>query len=147
MKNIFMTLAIAMVTMVTMTSCSSSLWEGMAAGMGNMGGNFYGSNNGMFSNYWDNINVQSVSATPTANYSSTSSSRSSYSSSSTRSASSTTTATTSRQHDLCNGTGKCNTCNGTGMMWKGFGLSGKTKCPNCNGNGRCSGCRGTGRRG
>ena len=38
MKNIFMTLAIAMVTMVTMTSCSGSFWEGMAAGMGSMGG-------------------------------------------------------------------------------------------------------------
>ena len=58
----------------------------------------------------------------------------------------TSSSSSSHQHDLCNGSGKCNTCNGTGEMWKGFGLSGKTKCPNCNGSGKCSGCNGTGRK-
>ena len=60
--------------------------------------------------------------------------------------SSSSSSSSRRQHDLCNGTGKCKTCNGTGSMWKGYGQSGKTRCPNCNGTGRCSGCNGTGRR-
>lgn len=46
------------------------------------------------------------------------------------------------QHDMCNGTGKCRTCNGTGEMWVG---NIKKRCVNCNGSGKCSGCRGTGR--
>lgn len=60
--------------------------------------------------------------------------------------SSTSSSKSSPQHDLCNGTGKCNSCNGTGKIWKSFGLTGKTKCPNCNGSGICSGCKGTGHR-
>lgn len=67
-------------------------------------------------------------------------------SSSSRSSGSRSNTSSSRQHDLCNGTGKCNSCNGTGSIWKGYGMSGKTKCPNCHGSGRCSGCNGTGRR-
>lgn len=67
-------------------------------------------------------------------------------SSSSRSSGSRSSTSSSRQHDLCNGTGKCNSCNGTGSIWKGYGMSGKTKCPNCHGSGRCSGCNGTGRR-
>lgn len=45
------------------------------------------------------------------------------------------------QHDLCNGTGKCNTCNGNGVRWVG---DSKRICINCNGSGVCSGCNGTG---
>lgn len=83
----------------------------------------------------------STSSTPVMNTSSAAVGGSYYSSSSSSSSSS-----SGRQHDLCNGTGKCKTCNGTGSMWKGYGQSGKTRCPNCNGTGRCSGCNGTGRR-
>ncbi len=152
------------VVLTTMTSCNGSFWESMSTGMYGMGGDMYSgvpyglrpdvaasqaanaSRNQLFSNIWQN----GVPSTPVGTYSNTTStttraSSNSNSSRSSSSSSSTTRTATSRQHDLCNGTGKCNTCNGTGSMWRGYGLSGKTTCPNCNGRGRCSGCGGTGK--
>ena len=54
-------------------------------------------------------------------------------------------SSSSRKHERCLGSGKCNSCNGTGSIWKGYGLTGKIQCPNCHGSGICSGCNGTGR--
>ena len=58
------------------------------------------------------------------------------------STSSSTRKATTSQHDLCNGTGKCKTCNGSGQMWVG---TNKKQCVNCGGSGRCRGCNGTGK--
>ena len=44
----------------------------------------------------------------------------------------------------CGGTGKCSTCNGTGLMWSTIELK-KIKCSACNGNKKCTWCKGTGR--
>ncbi|MDD6891630.1 MAG: hypothetical protein PUD47_06025 [Bacteroidales bacterium] len=42
------------------------------------------------------------------------------------------------------GNGKCKSCSGSGRIDKGFGL-GQTTCPNCNGTGKCQWCNGRGK--
>lgn len=44
---------------------------------------------------------------------------------------------------LCNGSGKCSSCNGTHRINYQFG-SGTLECPNCKPNGACSSCGGSG---
>ena len=96
--------------------------------------------NQMTEHYWDNVNPNQINTVPngvdystaTPPPSSNNSTNSSPSSNSPRRS----------QHDMCNGTGKCRTCNGSGLMWVG---SNKKRCVNCSGSGRCSGCNGTGR--
>lgn len=50
----------------------------------------------------------------------------------------------------CNGTGRCNTCNGQGWYYHETGYytgnshQTRTTCPVCNGTGRCGTCRGQG---
>ena len=75
------------------------------------------------------------------------SSGSSVSSTSTRSSTrSSSTSSSGRMCRLCVGTGKCKTCNGSGIARdEQFGTGKTYKCPNCNGNGRCFSCNGTGR--
>lgn len=45
---------------------------------------------------------------------------------------------------ICNGSGKCSTCNGTHRIKYQFG-SGTLECPNCKPNGACSSCGGSGK--
>lgn len=162
-------LIILVITLLALTSCNSTFWEGMAAGMSGMGGMYGGgmynsgstmysggsttysggTNNGlhpiyqsmqseMFSNMWkDGVPATTNSVPSNSGGITTSSSGVSNGGSS----SSTRKATTS-QHDLCNGTGKCKTCNGSGQMWVG---TNKKQCVNCGGSGRCRGCNGTGK--
>lgn len=94
------------------------------------------------SHFWDNVDINSLQ-TPSAPINVPAPSMS-FDDTSTRGYSSSYEPRTPRtsQHDRCTGTGKCNTCNGTGMMWSG---NIKKRCVNCSGSGRCSGCNGTGR--
>lgn len=46
---------------------------------------------------------------------------------------------------ICNGSGRCTSCNGRGTSLYTYGGSDHTVCSSCHGNGRCFNCHGTGR--
>lgn len=46
---------------------------------------------------------------------------------------------------ICNGSGRCTSCRGTGTGMYTYGGTSHSSCSSCNGSGRCFNCHGTGR--
>ena len=126
------TIIVILVSFFILSSCDSSIWNGIAQGMIGAGSGY-------------GVNSYNTSQS----YNSSPSYTTSQSSVSSNTDINTTISTTKTKHPCytCGGKKVCSVCKGTGQVKGGYSYSTKDKyvtCRTCNGSGVCISCKGLG---